>query len=152
METLIHGWDIAKGTGRTTRLDPEPVAVCLPSAAASRANSVRQGIGDDLSVKGGWIADEAACARRAAAVGPKTHGRPGDTQPMWFAWRPCRPGPVFLNRDGPSPGRRVAEQAPHNGAQLVVSGVDRSPAIRCGCGRAGGCRGRSFARLYANAV
>src|SRR5919198_6108027 len=32
MDTLIHGWDIAKGTGQDTRLDLELVAACLPIA------------------------------------------------------------------------------------------------------------------------
>jgi uncharacterized protein (TIGR03086 family) len=32
MDTLIHGWDIAKATGQDTRLDPDLVAACLPVA------------------------------------------------------------------------------------------------------------------------
>jgi uncharacterized protein (TIGR03086 family) len=32
MDTVIHGWDIAKATGQDTRLDPELVAACIPIA------------------------------------------------------------------------------------------------------------------------
>ena len=32
MDALIHGWDIASGTGQSTRLDPELVAACQPIA------------------------------------------------------------------------------------------------------------------------
>jgi len=32
LDTLIHGWDIARGSGQDTRLDPELVEVCLPIA------------------------------------------------------------------------------------------------------------------------
>jgi uncharacterized protein (TIGR03086 family) len=32
MDTLIHGWDIARATGQNTWLDPELVAVCQPIA------------------------------------------------------------------------------------------------------------------------
>jgi uncharacterized protein (TIGR03086 family) len=51
MDTLIHGWDIAKATGQDTRLDPELVSACLPIArqltGAYRAAGV---IGEDLPV------------------------------------------------------------------------------------------------------
>jgi uncharacterized protein (TIGR03086 family) len=32
LDTLVHGWDIAKATGQDTRLDPELVSACLPIA------------------------------------------------------------------------------------------------------------------------
>jgi uncharacterized protein (TIGR03086 family) len=32
LDTLIHGWDIARGTGQDTTLDPELVSACLPIA------------------------------------------------------------------------------------------------------------------------
>lgn len=32
MDTLVHGWDIAKATGQDTRLDTELVEACLPIA------------------------------------------------------------------------------------------------------------------------
>jgi uncharacterized protein (TIGR03086 family) len=32
MDTLIHGWDVAKATGQDTRMDPELVAACFPVA------------------------------------------------------------------------------------------------------------------------
>lgn len=32
MDTLIHGWDVAKATGQATRLDPALVEACLPIA------------------------------------------------------------------------------------------------------------------------
>lgn len=32
LDTLVHGWDIAKATGQDTQLDPELVAACLPIA------------------------------------------------------------------------------------------------------------------------
>jgi uncharacterized protein (TIGR03086 family) len=32
LDMLIHGWDIAKGTGQDARLDPELVRECLPIA------------------------------------------------------------------------------------------------------------------------
>ena len=32
MDTLIHGWDIARATDQDTRLDPDLVAACLPIA------------------------------------------------------------------------------------------------------------------------
>lgn len=32
MDTLIHGWDIAKGTGQETRIDAQLISACLPIA------------------------------------------------------------------------------------------------------------------------
>lgn len=50
MDLLIHGWDIAKGTGQDTRLDPELVARCLPIADELTRQFRAAGVfGDDLS-------------------------------------------------------------------------------------------------------
>ena len=49
MDTLIHGWDIAKGTGQTTRLDPELVAACEPIAQELTRQFRQAGVvGEDL--------------------------------------------------------------------------------------------------------
>jgi uncharacterized protein (TIGR03086 family) len=51
MDTLIHGWDIAKGTGQPIRLDAELVSPCLPIAEELTRNFRAAGVfGDDLSV------------------------------------------------------------------------------------------------------
>lgn len=51
MDTLIHGWDIAKGTGQEARLDAELVAHCLPIAAELTRKFRAAGVfGDDLPV------------------------------------------------------------------------------------------------------
>ncbi len=51
MDTLIHGWDIAKGTGQDIRLDAELVAGCLPIAAELTRQFRAAGVfGDDLPV------------------------------------------------------------------------------------------------------
>ena len=51
MDLLIHGWDIAKGTGQDTRLDAELVASCLPIADAFTRQFRAAGVfGDDLPV------------------------------------------------------------------------------------------------------
>jgi uncharacterized protein (TIGR03086 family) len=53
MDILIHGWDIAKGTGQDTRLDPELVASCLPIAETLTRQFRGAGVfGDDLPVTG----------------------------------------------------------------------------------------------------
>ncbi len=53
MDLLIHGWDIAKGTGQDTRLDAELVAQCLPIAdALTRQFRATGAFGDDLPVMG----------------------------------------------------------------------------------------------------
>jgi uncharacterized protein (TIGR03086 family) len=53
MDLLIHGWDIAKGTGQDTRLDAELVARCLPIADALTRQFRAAGVfGDDLPVTG----------------------------------------------------------------------------------------------------
>jgi uncharacterized protein (TIGR03086 family) len=51
MDTLIHGWDIARGTGQEIRLDSELVARCLPIAEAVTRQFRAAGVfGDDLPV------------------------------------------------------------------------------------------------------
>ena len=51
MDTLIHGWDIAKGTGQDTRLDPELVSACLPIAEELTRQFRTAGVfGEDLPV------------------------------------------------------------------------------------------------------
>jgi uncharacterized protein (TIGR03086 family) len=51
MDTLIHGWDIAKGTGGNTRLDPELVAACQPIAQELTRQFRQAGVfGEDLPV------------------------------------------------------------------------------------------------------
>jgi uncharacterized protein (TIGR03086 family) len=50
MDTLIHGWDIAKGTGQDTVLDHELVAACLPIAQEVTHKFRAAGVfGEDLS-------------------------------------------------------------------------------------------------------
>lgn len=51
LDTLVHGWDVAKATGQDRRLDPELVAACLPKAAQLTAQFRNSGVfGDDLPV------------------------------------------------------------------------------------------------------
>src|SRR5579864_9539359 len=51
MDTVIHGWDIAKATGQNTRLDPELVRACLPIATDFTEKFRAAGVfGDNLSV------------------------------------------------------------------------------------------------------
>jgi uncharacterized protein (TIGR03086 family) len=51
MDTLIHGWDIASGTGQQVRLDPELVSPCLPIAEELSRKFREAGVfGDDLPV------------------------------------------------------------------------------------------------------
>ena len=51
LDTLIHGWDIAKGTGQDTRLDAELVSACLPIAQELTRQFRSAGVfGDDLPV------------------------------------------------------------------------------------------------------
>jgi uncharacterized protein (TIGR03086 family) len=48
---LIHGWDIASGTGQQVRLDPELVSPCLPIAEELSRKFREAGVfGDDLPV------------------------------------------------------------------------------------------------------
>ena len=51
MDTFIHGWDIARGTGGDTRLDPELVAACEPIAQELTRQFRQAGVfGEDLQV------------------------------------------------------------------------------------------------------
>jgi uncharacterized protein (TIGR03086 family) len=51
MDALIHGWDIARGTGQDTRLEPDLVAACLPIAQELTSQFRQAGVfGEDLSV------------------------------------------------------------------------------------------------------
>jgi uncharacterized protein (TIGR03086 family) len=51
MDTLIHGWDIAKATGQNTRLDPVLVEACLPIAVQMTDQFRSAGVfGDNLEV------------------------------------------------------------------------------------------------------
>jgi uncharacterized protein (TIGR03086 family) len=50
LDTLIHGWDIARGTGQDTRLDAELVSACLPIAEELTRQFRQAGVfGEDLS-------------------------------------------------------------------------------------------------------
>jgi uncharacterized protein (TIGR03086 family) len=54
MDTLIHGWDIATGTGQDPRLDPELVAACLPIAEEVTRQFRQTGVfGQELPVGAG---------------------------------------------------------------------------------------------------
>jgi uncharacterized protein (TIGR03086 family) len=51
MDTLIHGWDVAKATGQDTRLDPQLVAACLPIAEQLTSQFRGAGVfGENLDV------------------------------------------------------------------------------------------------------
>ncbi|MCA1645287.1 MAG: TIGR03086 family protein [Chloroflexi bacterium] len=51
MDTLIHGWDIAKGTGQDAHMDAELVSRCLPIAEILTRQFRPAGVfGDDLPV------------------------------------------------------------------------------------------------------
>jgi uncharacterized protein (TIGR03086 family) len=51
MDTLIHGWDVAKATGQDTRLDAELVAACLPIAEQMTSQFRGAGVfGENLPV------------------------------------------------------------------------------------------------------
>lgn len=53
LDTLVHGWDIAKATGQDTQLNPELVTACLPVATQLSAQFRNSGVfGDDLPVSG----------------------------------------------------------------------------------------------------
>jgi uncharacterized protein (TIGR03086 family) len=54
MDTVIHGWDIAKATGQDTRLDPQLVAACLPITEDFTAKFRAAGVfGENLTVTPG---------------------------------------------------------------------------------------------------
>lgn len=51
LDTLIHGWDVAKGAGQDTRLDPRLVEACLPIADEVANQFLAAGAyGDNLPV------------------------------------------------------------------------------------------------------
>jgi uncharacterized protein (TIGR03086 family) len=51
LDTVIHGWDVAKATGQDTRLDPDLVAACHPIAQELTAQFRSAGVfGENLSV------------------------------------------------------------------------------------------------------
>ena len=68
MDTLIHGWDIAKATGQDTRLASQLVEACLPIAEQLTTQFRSAGVfGDDLPVD----PDADAQTRLLALVGRK---------------------------------------------------------------------------------
>ena len=51
VDTVVHGWDIAKATGQDTRLDAELVMACLPIAEQLTSQFRSAGVfGEDLPV------------------------------------------------------------------------------------------------------
>jgi len=51
MDLLVHGWDIAKGSGQDARLDPDLVSACLPIAEKLTREWRSAGVfGDELPV------------------------------------------------------------------------------------------------------
>jgi uncharacterized protein (TIGR03086 family) len=69
MDTLIHGWDIARATGQDTRLDPELVEACLPIAEQLTSQFRSAGVfGDNIQVK----PDADAQTRLLALVGRRS--------------------------------------------------------------------------------
>jgi len=68
LDTVIHGWDLAKATGQDTRLDAQLVEACLP-IADQVANQFRGAgvFGENLAVS----ADADAQTRLLALVGRK---------------------------------------------------------------------------------
>ncbi|HEY2595414.1 MAG TPA: TIGR03086 family metal-binding protein [Chloroflexota bacterium] len=51
LDTVVHGWDIAKASGQSTRLDQDLVAACLPIARELTTQFRAAGVfGEDLSV------------------------------------------------------------------------------------------------------
>jgi uncharacterized protein (TIGR03086 family) len=54
MDSLIHGWDVAKATGQNTMLDPDLVNACLPIADLITSQFRGAGVfGDDLTDSAG---------------------------------------------------------------------------------------------------
>jgi uncharacterized protein (TIGR03086 family) len=51
LDTVVHGWDIARASGQETRLDPDLVAACLPIARELTTQFRSAGVfGEDLPV------------------------------------------------------------------------------------------------------
>jgi uncharacterized protein (TIGR03086 family) len=69
LDTVVHGWDIARATAQDTRLDPQLVAACLPLAEQLTGQFRAAGVfGDDLPTG----ADAAPQTRLLAIVGRKS--------------------------------------------------------------------------------
>jgi uncharacterized protein (TIGR03086 family) len=68
LDTVVHGWDVAKATGQDTHLDPQLVEACLP-VADQVANQFRAAgvFGENLAAS----ADADAQTRLLALVGRK---------------------------------------------------------------------------------
>lgn len=68
MDTVIHGWDVARATGQDTRIEPELAAVCLPVAERLTSQFRAAGVfGEDLPVE----SDADPQTRLLALVGRK---------------------------------------------------------------------------------
>ncbi|HKE93556.1 MAG TPA: TIGR03086 family metal-binding protein [Povalibacter sp.] len=66
LDTLVHGWDIARASGQDTRLDQDLVAACLPFAREMTTQYRTSGVfGEDLPV----AADADAQTRLLATMG-----------------------------------------------------------------------------------
>jgi uncharacterized protein (TIGR03086 family) len=66
LDTLVHGWDVAKATGQDTRLDQDLVSACLPIATDLTTQFRSAGVfGEDLPV----TADANAQTRLLAMLG-----------------------------------------------------------------------------------
>ncbi|HEY1296083.1 MAG TPA: TIGR03086 family metal-binding protein [Chloroflexota bacterium] len=66
LDTVVHGWDIARASGQDTRLDAELVAACLPLATELTTQFRTSGVfGEDLPV----AADADAQTRLLAMMG-----------------------------------------------------------------------------------
>jgi uncharacterized protein (TIGR03086 family) len=73
MDTLIHGWDIARATGQDTMLDPALVAACMPIAEQITRMARSSGaFGEDLPVSD----DADQQTRLLALVGRRADWRP----------------------------------------------------------------------------
>lgn len=78
MDTLIHGWDVAKATGQRTDLEAEMVAACIPVAEQLTAQFRSAGVFcEDLAVS----ADADPQTRLLALV-----GRRHDASGGGYAW------------------------------------------------------------------
>jgi uncharacterized protein (TIGR03086 family) len=68
LDTVVHGWDVAKATGQATSLDPELVDACLPIAQQLTNQFRSAGVfGEDLPVS----PDADAQSRLLATMGRK---------------------------------------------------------------------------------
>lgn len=78
LDMLVHGWDIARGSGQDSRLDPELVRECLP-IAEKITREFRNGgwYGQELRMP----ADAAEETRLLALFGRKADWAPPSTRP-----------------------------------------------------------------------